>query len=82
MGALSLAAGLGMFVFPRRKRLTAEARLAERKAQLAAGASERYFEEGRSLDAYPLPTTDAKWRMRGAFFTLCGLALLVLSVIR
>jgi hypothetical protein len=71
-----------MLFFPRKRRLAAEAKLADRKAQLAAGGTERYFEEGRALEAYPLPSTDGKWRVMGAFFTICGITLVVLSFFR
>ena len=75
IGAFSLFSGAGMLIFPRRKRLAAEAKVAHRKEQLAAGAPERYFEESRSLDAYPLPATEIK----GAFMTVVGLTLLLLG---
>ena len=79
IGAFCLPSGLGMLIFPRRKRLAAEARVALRNEELATGASERYFEERRSIDAYPLPATDTKWQIKGAFFTVLGLALLLLG---
>jgi hypothetical protein len=71
-----------MLFFPRKKRLEAVANVAIRKAQLAAGASERYFEEGRTLDAYPLPATDGNWRTKGAFLTACGITLLCRAFFR
>ncbi|MDR3571453.1 MAG: hypothetical protein P4L81_04635 [Candidatus Pacebacteria bacterium] len=82
IAAFCLPSGLGMFIFPRKKRLAAEAKVRLRKQELAAGAPERYFEEGRSIEAYPLPATDAKWRIRGAFLTMCGIALLFLGYLR
>lgn len=82
IGSFSLASGLVMFVLPRRSRLAAEADNSVRKAELRAGATERYFEERRTLDAYPPAPTDGKWRLKGAFFTLLGLALIVLSSFR
>lgn len=82
VGLPCLASGLVMFLFPRRKRLAAEIRIATRKNQLAAGDPERYFEEGRALDAYPPPTTDAKWRIRGALLIALGVALPVMSYFR
>lgn len=82
IGLCSLASGVPMLVIPRKKRLAAEKNLSTRKVQLAAGASEHYFEERRTLDAYPPPGTDAKWRMRGALLTGGGVALLVLSYIQ
>ena len=82
IGAFSLLSGAGMLIFPRRKRLAAEAKVAQRKQQLAAGEPEYYFEEGRSLDAYPLPATDMKWRVRGALLTVGGLTLLFFGYFR
>jgi len=82
IGVPALVSGSAMLFFPRKKRLEAEAKVAIRKAQLTAGASERYFEEGRTLDAYPLPATDRKWRTKGAFLTACGIALLCLAYFR
>jgi len=79
IGAFCLPAGLGMLISPRKKRLAAQAKATLRSKELAAGASERYFEERRSIDAYPLPATDAKWQIKGAFFTVLGLALLLLG---
>ena len=82
IGVPTLVSGSAMLFFPRKKRLEAEAKVAIRKAQLRAGAAERYFEEGRTLDAYPLPATDGKWRSKGAFFTVCGIALLCFAYFR
>ena len=64
-GASSLASGLVMLALPRRSRLAAEAEARSRKAQLAAGAPERFFEERRSLEAYPPAPTDRRWQVKG-----------------
>ena len=53
-GSLALIGGLPMMIFPRRKRLEAEARIARRREELNKGAGERYFEEGRAIEAYCL----------------------------
>ena len=82
MGAVCLATGVPMIILPRRSRLAAEAKSAARKAQLAAGASERFFEERRSLEAYPPAATDGRWGTKGALLTACGIALIVLSLVR
>jgi hypothetical protein len=82
LGVPCLFFGLAMLFFPRKRRLAAQAKVADRKAQLAVGGTDRYFEEGRTLEAYPLPTTDGKWRVRGAFLTACGIALLGLPYFR
>lgn len=82
IAAFCLASGLGMLIFPRQQRLAAEAKVRLRKQELAAGDSERYFEEARSIDAYPLPANDTKWRLRGAILMACGIALLLLGYFR
>jgi hypothetical protein len=79
IGIPCLAFGLAMLLFPRKRRLAAEAKVLERTTQLAAGGTERYFEEGRTLKAYPLPSTDGKWRIKGAFFSAVGIMLIGLS---
>lgn len=82
IGAFCLPSGLGMLIYPRKKRLAAEAKVELRKDELAAGASERYFEEGRSIGAYPLPATDTGWRVKGALLTVVGGFLLLLGYFR
>ncbi len=82
VGGFCLFSGIQMLIFPRKKRLAAEAKIRSRKQELAAGAPERYFEEGRSIDAYPLPPTDSRWRIKGAFLTVCGVALWLLDYFR
>lgn len=82
IGAFSLASGLVMLVLPRRSRLAAEAEARSRKAQLDAGAPERFFEERRSIDAYPPAPTDRRWRLKGAVFTVLGITLLALALFR
>ncbi|WP_343612645.1 hypothetical protein [Novosphingobium sp.] len=82
IGAFCLPSGLGMLIYPRKRRLAAEAKVALRKEELAAGSSERYFEERRSIDAYPLPATDTGWRTKGALLTAAGLILLLIGYFR
>jgi hypothetical protein len=57
MGIFCLATGLPMLLIAHRTRLDAKAATDARKAELAAGASERYFEEQRTLNTYPVPET-------------------------
>lgn len=82
MGIFCLATGLPMLLIAHRTRTEAKAATDARKAELAAGASERYFEEQRTLNTYPVPETDGKWRMRGLLFTGGGIILLGLSLLR
>jgi hypothetical protein len=79
MGIFCLATGLPMLLFAHRARLERKTATDIRKAELAAGASERYFEEQRTLNAYPAPETDGKRRMRGLLLTAGGIILLGLS---
>lgn len=49
------------------KLVIAEAKVAQRKEQLEAGGSERFFEGGRFIDAYPVPATYMKWSIKSVF---------------
>ncbi len=82
IGCLSLASGSVMLTLPRRSRLVAQSKSAARKAKLQAGAPKQFFEERRTLDAFPPTSTDRGWRLKGAFFSLLGLGLIVLSAVR
>jgi hypothetical protein len=82
IGAFSLVAGIPMLAAPGKRRLAAEARTAARRAELAAGTRERYFEERRSLNAYTPSKSDAVWRIKGMFGVLAGVALLIIGVLR
>ena len=82
IGLFALVAGLPMFFVPGKKRAEAVARIANRKAELSAGADESFFEEARTIDAYPPPKTERAWRIRGAVLTLVGIASLVLAFIK
>ncbi|WP_298198937.1 hypothetical protein [Novosphingobium sp.] len=63
-------------LFPRARRLRREAR----RAELSAGAEERFFEEARALDAYPLPRTDIGIRLAGLGMVALGLVLVGLEL--
>ena len=80
IGGFSLIAGAPMLAFPSAKRFEAEARIARRKAEIDDGGSELFFEERRSLDAYPPPKTNRGWRIKGMIATLLGLVLIGLAV--
>lgn len=82
IGLLTFVSGARMCLFPRARRLAAEARVSQRKSELEQGASEKFFEERRTLQAYPLLKTDGKWRAKGAIMTLCGALLIALSFVR
>ena len=81
IGSLALIGVLPMMIFPRRKRLKAEAIISQRINDLSNGAEERYFEERRAIEAYPPPKTDRGWLIRGALLSFAGLVLISLSVI-
>ncbi|WP_206240889.1 hypothetical protein [Novosphingobium terrae] len=72
-GVISLS-GLAMLAFSRKQRLAAVLR----KAQLAAGESEAYFEEGRSIQTYPT----SAWRLRGVLLTFIGIIMLIFAYVR
>lgn len=78
IGGMCLISGASMVIFPKRKR---EAMLA-RKAKLAAGTSERYFEERRAIEAYPPPKTDKGWRIKGIALALLGVAAVCIGIYR
>ena len=80
IGILSLVSGIPMAVWPHRKRKAAQAAWSERLAQLDAGAEETFFEERRSLLAYPPYKSDRKMRAAGIFLVLCGIAMIALSI--
>ncbi len=73
IGGMSLFAGIPMLAIPNVKRLKAEARIARRKAEIDEGGSGHFFEERRSLDAFPPPKSDRGWRVKGMIATLLGL---------
>ena len=75
---LLLAAGVALMVVPGRIRRRAERIHAERLAQLDAGGEESFFEERRSLEAWPPPRHDRSWRWLGAVLILvAGLQILL-----
>jgi len=76
LGGMCIVSGTAMAIFPNKKH---EAELA-RKAELSAGASERFFEERRAIDAYPSPKTESGWRIRGIALTVLGVALIGISI--
>jgi hypothetical protein len=82
IGVVSLASGAPMLLVPRRSREKTQAVWKSRVAELNAGADERYFEEGRTLDAYPPIATDTKKRAFGGLLVVIGLALIVMAVVR
>ena len=69
-----IAAGLVSILWPRWLMNRAKARYDRRLAELRAGAEETYFEEQRSLLAYP-PRVPWRWdRLYGGLLVLLGLA--------
>ena len=82
IGGLALTTSIPTAIFPRRRREITEAAIAIRKAELAAGAPERFFEEGRAIDAYPPPRTDRGWLIKGVVLSLAGISCIILGIIR
>lgn len=58
----------------------AEASVTKRLAEIAGGAEELYFEEHRSLEAYPPPSSDAKMRRFGIVLTILGFACIIMGL--
>lgn len=79
-GATTAAGGVPILLNARKKRLLAHAAVAKRLDELAAGATEFYFEERRSLEAYPPPSSDAKMRWLGFMLTILGIAMIVMGI--
>ena len=69
-----IVVGLVTLVWPRWFANRAKARHDRRMAELRAGAEEAFFEEQRSLVAYP-PSPPRRWnRVYGGLLVLLGLA--------
>jgi uncharacterized membrane protein HdeD (DUF308 family) len=81
-GVFALLSGVPMLIFPKRRREAAQAKWATRVAEIDSGAEETFFEERRSLLAYPPYPTDRKWRIVGALFVAMGVALIALAIWR
>lgn len=79
-GTLSLASGVPILLNAKKRRLMAEAADAKRLAEIAGGAEERYFEERRSLEAYPPPSSDTEMRWHGFIPIVLGLALIIMGL--
>jgi hypothetical protein len=69
---LLVAAGAALAVLPGRYRRKSQRIHADRLAELDAGADESFFEERRSLEAYPPMRHDRTWRLLGAVLLLFG----------
>ena len=77
-GACALASGASLAVRPERRRRAWQSRI----DALRAGAPERYFEELRALEAYPVPPSDRRLRLYGVALLLCGAVLTGLGLMR
>ena len=73
--------GLWMLIAPHRHRTAGERRHAARLAELDTGATESFFEERRSLQAYRPPRTDRGWRIIGAAMLLIGTVRVALAAV-
>ncbi len=80
-GALSLMSGVPILLNAKKRRVVAETSVAKRLAEIAGGAEESYFEERRSLEAYPPPSSDTKMRWLGALLTVLGIASIMMGII-
>ena len=75
-GVCALASGGAIVAWPDRKRRAWQARL----DALRAGAPERYFEELRTLEAYPVPASNGRVRFSGVVMLGVGAVLIGLGV--
>ena len=73
-----LATGLALLLWPRRLRSKAAEQRARRMAELDSGSEEAFFEERRTLEAYP-PLGAGGWRILGALLVLLAMALVALG---
>lgn len=76
IGVATILSGALMFFKPSRERRAWRKRLEE----LQAGAKEAFFEERRSLEAYPPLSTNTKQRAFAVLLILLGVATIVISV--
>lgn len=76
IGGIYFVSGIGIAVFPKRKRDAVVAR----NAELATGASDRFFEERRTIEAYPLPKTEKGWRIKGIAMASLGVLMICLGL--
>jgi len=77
IGACAIAIGAARLLKPSQTRATHGDRL----AALQAGAKEDYFEEQRTLEAYPPPSTDTKQRAYGMLGIVLGLGTILFGVL-
>jgi hypothetical protein len=78
LGGTCVVSGTAMAIFSEQKHA---AKLA-RKAELSAGASERFYEERRAVDAYPSPKTKIGWRIRGIALAVLGIIIIGMAIYR
>jgi len=81
-GLMGVLVGTPMLVSATKKKDAAERAQRSRLHELKTGRDERFFEERRSLEAYPPFKSILGWRVAGAFFLIGGIFLIVLSVLR
>lgn len=77
IGIGTIITGALMFIRPARARRVWRKRIAE----LQAGAREEFFEERRSLEAYPPLSTNTKQRMFAVLLILLGAATIVIGIL-
>jgi hypothetical protein len=78
IGVMNTAVGLRMLVEPQHF----HTKIDKRKTELDAGAPERFFEERRTLVAYPPPASVRGWRFKGTVLMLLGIACVSVSFFR
>jgi hypothetical protein len=80
-GTMSLWQGLRRVIAPRRSHSLELQNRNMRLAEIEAGASESFFEEYRSLKAYPVTPSHRVWQMAGWLWVLAGLLFLAMGFV-
>ena len=74
---LAVIVGALTLLWPRSLAMKAKRQHDARLAELRSGATEKYFEERRALEAYHPPRRELAWRLLGAALLAAGLSTLV-----
>jgi hypothetical protein len=82
LGVGALLAGVPMVLKPGKARQDTQRAWQRRVAELESGAEETFFEEHRTLKAYPPLSSNGKKRAFGVFLVAVGASVIVLSLLR
>ena len=82
LGVGAVLVGAPMILNPAKARQSAEAKWKRRVAELEGGAEKNFFEEHRTLKAYPPLSSDEKKRALGVLLVLLGGAEILMNIFR